>query len=97
MKDAMVTSCDHMTTVPSGYRCYTYCKDDWRKERGSEYMVCMGGKWRGTWPQEWIHPFLDESLTLMLSGFLNLLKNVYDNFRRNQIYIMIIIINLIVI
>ena len=79
MKDAMVTSCDHMTTVPSGYRCYTYCKDDWRKERGSEYMVCMGGKWRGTWPQEWIHPFLDKSLTPMLSGFLNFKSFHFNN------------------
>lgn len=50
MKDAMVTSCDHMTVVPGGHRCYTYCKDDWRKMRGSEYMVCMGNKWRGSWP-----------------------------------------------
>lgn len=50
-KDAMVTSCDHMTQVPAGHRCYTYCKDDWRKMRGSEYMTCMGGKWRGSWPK----------------------------------------------
>jgi len=50
-KDAMVTSCDHMTSVPMNHRCYTYCKDDWRKMGGSEYMVCMGGKWRGAWPK----------------------------------------------
>ena len=40
-KDEMVTSCDHMDVVPAGHRCYTYCKDDWRKMRGTEYMTCM--------------------------------------------------------
>jgi len=64
-KDAMVTSCDHMTEVPHGHRCYTYCKDDWRKMRGSEYMTCMGGKWRGSWPKcesrGWRCDFNDET------------------------------------
>ena len=50
-KDEMVTSCDHMDVVPAGHRCYTYCKDDWRKMRGTEYMTCMNGQWRGSWPK----------------------------------------------
>jgi hypothetical protein len=49
-KDEMVSSCDHMTTVPAGHRCYTYCKDDWKKVRGDLYLVCMAGKWRGAMP-----------------------------------------------
>ena len=50
-KDEMVTSCDHLDVVPAGHRCYTYCKDDWRKMRGTEYMTCMNGQWRGAWPK----------------------------------------------
>jgi hypothetical protein len=42
VKDEMVTSCDYLTSVPGNHRCYTYCKDDWRKTKGSEYMTCTG-------------------------------------------------------
>lgn len=50
-KDEMLTSCDHLQYVPAGHRCYTYCKDDWKKIRGTEYITCMNGKWRGSWPK----------------------------------------------